>query len=126
MAKSTKRKSNLRICDDLWSKLIKVKAWFKCEYCWKTTHLNSHHIFSRTNYSTRYDIDNGICLCSYHHTLCSSFSAHKTPADFVEWLKELRGEEWYNNLRFKAKQKRDKDYEKVERYLIDETKKLTD
>jgi len=75
----------------------------KCAYCGKTVYLNSHHIFSRSNYSTRYDIDNGVTLCASHHILSSSFSAHKTPVEFIEWLKEKRGLEWYQELRRKAK-----------------------
>ena len=124
MAKTKKRKSDLKICDDLRSKLIKIRAGFKCEYCWATKYLNSHHIFTRNNYSTRYDLDNGICLCSKHHTLSSSFSAHKTPMEFSERIIELRWEERYQNLKFKTKQLRDKDYDKVEKYLIEETNKL--
>ena len=124
MAK-TKKKSLLKICDDLWSKLVKIRAWFRCEYCWKTTGLNSHHIRSRTNYSTRYNLDNGICLCQAHHTLSSQFSAHKTPIEFIEWIKEYRWEEWYDNLKLESNKTRDKNYKKVETYLLEKTAELT-
>lgn len=121
------RKQNLsKLCDDLWSKLVKIRAWFKCEHCWKTKFLNSHHLFTRNNWSTRYDLDNGICLCSGCHTMSQIFSAHKTPMEFTERVIEYRGKERYERLKRKTKQVRDKDYEKVERYLIDETKKLTE
>lgn len=125
MAKTKKRKSDLKICDELWSKLIKIRAWLRCEYCWGTKFLNAHHIFTRNNYSTRYDLDNGICLCSKHHTLSSTFSAHKTPMEFTEWILAQRWQERYDRLKFKTKQLWDKDYAKVEQYLIDETAKLT-
>lgn len=126
MAKIKKRKSELKICDDLRSKLVKIRAGFRCEYCWDTKYLNSHHVFTRNNYSTRYDLDNGICLCSKHHTLSSSFSAHKTPMEFSEWIMEKRGRDRYDRLKLKTKSLRDKDYDKVEKYLIEETKKLTE
>ena len=29
----------------------------------------------------------------------SKFSAHKTPAEFVEWAIEKRGQEWYEDLK---------------------------
>lgn len=87
----------------LWSKVIKMYDDNKCAYCGKTTYLNSHHIFSRSNRSLRYDLNNGITLCSGCHVLSSVFSAHKTPVEFVEWIKEKRGEEWYMNLRKIAK-----------------------
>lgn len=88
---------------DLWAMAVKCFDGFKCAYCGKKSYLNSHHIFSRTNKSTKYDLNNGITLCAAHHTLSSKFSAHKTPAEFIEWIKEKRGEEWYSNLRSKAK-----------------------
>ena len=122
--KTTKRKANLKICDNLWSKLIKIRAWFRCEYCWKTGWLNSHHLFTRNNYSTRFDLDNGICLCKWHHTVSSKFSAHKTPMIFDERIIKERWQERFDRLKRKAKGVRDKDYEKVEKYLIEETKKL--
>jgi 5-methylcytosine-specific restriction endonuclease McrA len=89
--------------DDLWSLKVKELAGHKCEYCGKTENLNSHHIFSRSNHKLRFDTTNGISLCSGHHVLKSDFSAHKTPADFIEWIKEYRGLEWYEELRRKAK-----------------------
>lgn len=88
---------------DEWSKKVKELAGYKCEYCGKTIHLNSHHIFSRRNKATRYDVNNGICLDAGRHTLSSVFSAHLTPVEFVEWVKEYRGIEWYEELRRKAK-----------------------
>ena len=124
MAKTKKRKSDLKICDDLWSKLIKIRAWFRCEYCWKTNYLNSHHIFTRNNYTTRFDLDNGICLCSGCHTMSQKFSAHKTPLEFAERIIAKRWQERYDNLKAKSKQTWNKDYDAIEKYLIDETNKL--
>jgi hypothetical protein len=89
--------------DKNWAYLVKELAGNKCEFCGKTEHLNSHHIFSRSSHNLRWDVTNGIALCSGHHTLKSDFSAHKTPADFVEWIKEYRGLEWYEDLRRRAK-----------------------
>ena len=88
--------------DALWSDVIKLLAKEKCEYCGKTEHLNSHHIFSRSNLAVRWDVDNGICLCVGHH-IFGNFSAHKAPIDFIEWLKDKRGLSWYERLRIKAR-----------------------
>lgn len=124
--KTETRKQDLcDICDELWSKLVKVKARGKCEHCWKTKRLNSHHIFTRNNYATRFDLDNGICLCSWCHTMSKKFSAHKTPLEFAEWIISVRWQERYDRLKLKAHSVRDKDYDKVEKYLIEETAKLT-
>ncbi len=89
--------------DLLWANLVKLKAGNICEYCGNPNTLNSHHIFSRSNMSLRWDINNGICLCALHHVL-GLFSAHKAPLEFAEWLKDKRGDEWYNSLKEKSKQ----------------------
>lgn len=88
--------------DNMWRDVVKDKAGNICEYCGKNTSLNAHHIFSRSNFSTRWEIGNGISLCVGHH-IFGIFSAHKSPVEFIEWLKEKRGIEWYENLRSKAK-----------------------
>jgi len=103
-AKTERRKLRDQL-DKLWSEIVKQRAANVCEYkaCSKTTYLNAHHIFSRSNLSVRWDLDNGICLCSGHHTLTNN-SAHKSPIEFIEWLKQRRGIEWYEDLRQKANQ----------------------
>lgn len=88
--------------DDAWAKLVKLKAGMKCEYCGKQTHLNSHHIYSRSKKSTRWSVINGICLCVGHHVFSSSFSAHKTPLEFTDWLERYKGKEFIDLLRVKA------------------------
>lgn len=88
--------------DEAWSKLVKLRAGNKCEYCKKTNNLNSHHIFSRSKKSTRWDVLNGISLCVAHHTFSSSFSAHKTPLEFIDWLTKYKGQDFIDRLRIKA------------------------
>jgi hypothetical protein len=88
--------------DDAWSKLVKLRAGMKCEYCRNTTALNSHHVFTRVNRATRWDVTNGISLCASHHTLDSKFSAHGTPTIFTEWIIKYRGENWHTLLRIRA------------------------
>ena len=88
--------------DIAWSKLVKLRASNKCEYCGKTSYLNSHHIYSRSKRSVRWDVKNGICLCVGHHTFSSTFSAHKTPLEFVKWLEDYKGTDYIDNLTLKA------------------------
>jgi len=105
-AKTERRKLRDQL-DKLWSEIVKQRAGYRCEFrvpgvrCKKTTYLNAHHIFSRSNLSVRWDLDNGVCLCSGHHTLNNN-SAHKAPVEFIEWIKEMWGLEWYEDLRKKA------------------------
>ena len=91
--------------DVAWSLLVKLKAGMKCEIpnCGKTV-LNSHHIYSRSKKSTRWSTMNGICLCVGHHTFSSSFSAHKTPLEFIRWLDQYKGQEFMDLLMLKANQ----------------------
>ena len=89
--------------DKLWSLLVKHKAGWRCEYCGsREKMLNSHHIYSRSNRSTRWDLENGVCLCVGHHTFSTKFSAHKTPTEFTEWLYSVKGESFMNDLRVRA------------------------
>jgi hypothetical protein len=89
--------------DKLWSLLVKHRAGWRCEYCGsREKMLNSHHIYSRSNRSTRWDLTNGVCLCVGHHTFSTEFSAHKTPTEFTEWLYKEKGEEFMSNLRVQA------------------------
>ena len=93
-------KSLSKKADDLWAKVIrKVGA---CEVCGKRENLNAHHIFTRHNKSTRWDLDNGICLCSGCHVFSDKFSAHKTPTDFTYWLEKQYSREYLEILGRKA------------------------
>lgn len=99
-----KPKKNLlnKLLDVLWSKAVKILAGEKCEYCGSTKHLNSHHIFGRRNFAVRWEVTNGVCLCSGHHQFDSRFSAHQTPTKFTDWIKDKRGLKWYEELNNKS------------------------
>lgn len=103
--------------DEAWSLLVKLEAGNKCEIegCEFKPTLNSHHIYSRANKSVRWDVTNGVCLCVGHHTMSSGFSAHLTPLEFRDWLYEYYGEEYMEDLRYRANQtKKWTKYEKEE------------
>lgn len=105
-AKRLKKRSSksyqTRKKDKAWANEVKKRANYKCEYCGSKKQLNAHHIFSRSNKAVRHDLDNGVCLCPKHHVFSTVFSAHKAPAEFIEWIKQKRGIEWYERLRDKA------------------------
>ena len=92
--------------DKLWSEVVKIEYNYQCqvEWCEKTEYLNSHHIFTRSRKSTRWDIDNWICVCAWHHTLNSDFSMHKTPYDASIWLDGIKGRDWMHKLMRKSQQ----------------------
>lgn len=88
--------------DEAWSELVKIRASYRCEYCYKPGTLNSHHIYSRSKRSVRWNPKNGVCLCASHHALSSKFSAHKTPVEFLDWITLKRGKQFIDALRVQA------------------------
>ena len=93
------KRTLIKKLDTAWSKRIKQSG--VCEVCGKNKPLNAHHFYSRSIRVVRWDIDNGFCLCVGCHVFSSKFSAHKTPAEFVEWAIEKRGDDWYDDLKIK-------------------------
>lgn len=77
--------------DKLWSEIIRLH-WV-CEYdlCNKSEYLNAHHIIWRSNKNLRWSLFNGICLCAWHHTFNSDFSAHKQPLLFSKRFEGYKG-----------------------------------
>ena len=101
--KPKKQKDLTPRVDKLWSELVKIKAGYKCEYCGISTTLNSHHIFPIGNKATRWDLENGMCLCVSHHKF-GKFSAHLSGMEFAEWVIEKRGIDWYTALRDRSRE----------------------
>ena len=113
------RKNLRKKLDKLWAEIVKQRANNVCEYqgCSKVDYLNAHHIFGRSNLSVRWDLNNGACLCPGHHTF-NNYSAHKAPIWFIEWIKDQRGIEWYEDLIVKANE--------VKKWTIPELKELVE
>ena len=91
------KRAIIKKLDTAWSK--RIRQYDRCEVCSKVRPLNAHHFYSRSIRVVRWDIDNGFCLCVGCHVFSSKFSAHKTPAEFVEWAIEKRGIDWYEELK---------------------------
>lgn len=122
-------------CLELWQYIVKIRANYRCEYynCrYNYEKLDAHHFYSKGAYShLKYDINNGICLCTRHHTAgFSTESAHSDP-EFKDKIlglslgfKPIRSLEWYKKLKTLAKiksYKLDLNLEKL--YLVNELKK---
>ena len=91
----------------LWRTAVIERAGHRCEYpeCTvKATQLQAHHFYTKRIVPLRYDMENGLCLCAYHHTL-GAFGAHRDP-DFKDIIisRGVRSEEWHNNLIKKKQQ----------------------
>lgn len=76
--------------DKAWSRAILSKG--VCEVCGETQSLNPHHIEGRRNFRLRWDLRNGVCLCSGCHIFRKD-SAHQSPEWFHFWLEENRWED---------------------------------
>jgi len=83
-------------CDELWSKIVKYRAGNKSEYSGKNESLNAHHIFGKSNYRLRYELDNGICLTKGEHFYIAHVQGKK---HLVEKLvKKKLGKKRYQEL----------------------------
>lgn len=67
--RETTRSYKQRQADRLWSQLIKSRG--KCELAGVavdcSTQLHPHHIIGRSDFSLRFDPENGMCICAVHH-----------------------------------------------------------
>jgi len=103
--------------DKLWREAIYARANYRCERCGKTMYLNPHHCISRRFIAIRWDIDNGICLCSGCHLL-----AHHNSIEFGLWIISKRGRAWFEKLSYKKDHKRRFDFKLLESELKVDTK----
>lgn len=101
--------------DKLWT-LACLKKQDSCIVCSREDTLNVHHIVSRSNRATRWDIDNGAVLCAGHHAL-GQVSAHKNPLWFMDLLIEQRGEKAIRDLKIRSQMVSYNDFKLLKLYL---------
>ena len=79
--------------DKAWAKVIHLEG--KCAVCGVTeSQLQAHHLIPREVLHFRHVRANGVLLCVRHHKYGVNFSAHKSPAVFMVWLKDNRPDQW--------------------------------
>jgi hypothetical protein len=66
LGRSLTRQQLIKLCDVQWSKLVKLNVDRVCEWCGKPA-MDSHHMLSRRNMSTRFKPENGVALCKGCH-----------------------------------------------------------
>lgn len=125
-ADKSKKKRLQKKCHELWRAIVFARANNKCEYpgCVNTHQLNPHHYRTKGAFPhLRYDIENGIALCAWHHTL-GGYSAHKDP-NFKDILisSGVRTKEWSQRIDLKAQSKSKLDLVLIEIFLEQELKK---
>jgi len=73
-----------------WSLAIRSRDGWNCVICGSPAHTNAHHIIPREHKKYKFDLDNGITLCTKHHKFSRQISAHNNPMAFFLWLQRYR------------------------------------
>ena len=104
-------------CEPLWCKIVKRGG--KCELCGSNTkQLHAHHLISRSIPVFKWDVNNGLCLCSSCHKLDPDCSAHASTASAANFNEKLKRKlphvwEWIEDNRHKKWQGIKVDFEEV-------------
>ena len=83
-------KGRLRdMADRLWSKAVAADWNHCCAVCGaRSGIMNAHHLIPRQHYKSRYDLQNGICLCVHDHQFNPNWSPHQNAAGWLGWLRD--------------------------------------
>lgn len=115
-----KKKKLENECDKLWSQCIIARDG-TCRGTNSIDRLSAHHIRSRTHRSTRWDLDNGLCLSWKVH-----FLQKANPERFQDLIINIIGDEKYQALKRKSLQVVDYSIADLEQIKQDLTNKLKD
>jgi len=111
MPKKPSRKTLKNKLDKIFSQVVRERG--ACERCGNTRTLQTSHIYSRSNLSVRWDLDNAYCFCAACH-----FFWHKNPLEAAEFVRQYSGGMKYQSLKKRAnKVKKWTDQELNELYL---------
>ena len=94
--KKPSKKALEKQCLDLWSLCVRTKQRV-CRICGSDRALQAHHIRSVSHLSTRYDLQNGLCVCSRDH--CQQ---KFRPESFQDKVISVIGEQGYQRLKQKS------------------------
>ena len=89
-------KSLEKQCRELWSKCVRARQR-ACRICGSDRALQGHHIRSVSHLSTRFDLQNGLCVCSRCH-LNQKFR----PEKFQDMVIDVIGDKEYQRMKRKS------------------------
>lgn len=125
--KQINRKQYIKLLDEYWRTCIFIRDNGVCQWNKLNNHLKkegkeAHHIFSRKDLNTRWNLENGILLRGAHNYS----KAHVSPEDFRTFLIEkwFKSEDKYRNLYIASALSFKGDLAVWELYLIKELGKL--
>ncbi|MCK9525868.1 MAG: HNH endonuclease [Limnochordia bacterium] len=95
MTKSTKTERKKLDTDilKLWSLCVRTKQR-QCQICGSDYRLQAHHIIGRAYKRGRYDLSNGLCICSGCH-----FKEKTRPEEFRDLVIGAIGQERFDDLK---------------------------
>jgi 5-methylcytosine-specific restriction endonuclease McrA len=77
-----------------WSLDVRARDNHQCCVCGSSNDLNSHHLIPKERFPQfQYDLANGIAVCPNCHKF-GSYSAHRHPIWFSEWLRANRPDQF--------------------------------
>lgn len=106
--------------DKLWSLAIRTRDKFTCQRCGRVhKQVHAAHIVARVFKQTRWDLKNGITMCTY----CHLFWAHRQPLEFTRWIENKLTKRKIKMLELKAQVHKDLNLNKIEKQLKNEDNK---
>lgn len=101
----------LRATDKLFSQYIRQRANWKCEACGKNYKdnpqgLHCSHYYGRGREATRFEPDNCLALCFYHHRLWGHGDLRD---EYTAFMKKKLGEKRWRTLMLQANSYQKKD-----------------
>ena len=105
------KKTKIDPADKVFSEFIRTRAGWKCEYCGKDYSNNGRglhcsHYWSRSRENTRYDPENCVALCFYHHQLLGHGDGRD---EYRELMTKRLGEARFEMLMVRANTYKKKD-----------------
>ena len=100
--KKIKHKSKWKVCDEIWSQVVRQRAEYESEYSGKPydkengIYLCAHHLIGKPNYRMRYELLNGFCLTLGEHKWIAHHEGRV--AAFKEVVKSVRGDDIFEIL----------------------------
>jgi hypothetical protein len=81
------------MADRLWSLAVRSQWNNRCAVC-GAGKVDAHHLVPRQHEETRYDLRNGIALCSHCHQFDPDLSPHLNAAGWLGWLQRHHWDMW--------------------------------
>ena len=90
--KPIKKSKLIKECDDLVSKIVRLREG-RCITCGTNKNLTCSHLIKRGRASVRFDLDNCNCQCA-----SCNFKHNHYPEFYTDWFVSTKGVELYHDL----------------------------